>query len=302
MRVSTSGMNAVLLAQTMDVQARYNEALAQQSSGLKSSSLSGLDGLAGTMVSLSSDLSASEHLTSQAEAAQSSVEVAYGALGSMVDILTAAQADITAAIDGTTDTTDTLKRAAASWLDDIADLMNTDFAGAYVFAGAGGSTAPVDLNDAAYDPLADPATADSAYYQGSAAGATLMVDGGNGLDYGITADDAAFEQALRGLSMLADMTTDPVDLTALQDAYDLLDDAISGMGAAQETLSTQSDRLSTLIDQQTEFQLFAESALANINEVDVAQATVKASEEEVVLQASYSALSSFLNLSLMDYL
>jgi flagellin-like hook-associated protein FlgL len=34
----------------------------------------------------------------------------------------------------------------------------------------------------------------------------------------------------------------------------------------------------------------------------VAEATAKAAEQEVILQASFSALSSFLNLSLMDYL
>lgn len=302
MRVATSTMNATLLSQSLQVQARYNEALVQQSSGQKSQSLAGLGGSAGLSVSLKSDLKTSEHLVTQAETGQAAVDVAYSAIAGVVDLVAAAKADIAGAINGSVETTDGLQTKAEGWLQDTADLLNTDAGGAYVFGGAGAETPPVDLDDPAYDPLADPTLADTGYYRGSGATTTLMVDASQGLSYGVTADADGFEATLRAFSLLAGMTTDPPDTAALQDAYALLDSAAVELGRLQEDLSGQSSQLAALIDRETGFQLFAESALESVETVDVAEAAAKVSELEVVLEASYSALASITSLSLTDYL
>ena len=301
MRVATSTMNSVLLAQTLKVQSDYAQALTQQSSGQKSESLSGLDGAAGYSISLKSDLQTSEHLVSQAQTAQSVVDASYGAIAGIVDLVETAKADITAAINGSVENTDALKNQAEGWLRDTTDQLNTDMGGIYVFGGAGGAAPPVDLSDPDYDPLADPTVADTGYYQGAGATATIMVDGSSGLDYGVSADADGFESALRAFSMLADMNTDPPDTALLQEAYALLDDATTDLGRMQEELANQSASLSALVDRETEFQLFAESALESVESVDVAEAAAKASELEVVLEASYSALASIMSVSLTDY-
>ena len=67
-------------------------------------------------------------------------------------------------------------------------------------------------------------------------------------------------------------------------------------------MSGQSTQLTALIDRETGFQLFAESALESVETVDVAEAAAKVSELEVVLEASYAALASITSLSLTDYL
>lgn len=306
MHVATATMNALLLKQSLRVQSDYNATLVQQSSGRKSPSLSGLDGNAGATVSLKSDLTASAHLVGQAQSAQTLVETGYGAISGLVDLVAAAKADIAAALSGAQDTTDGLKTRAEGWRHDVAATLNTEIGGVYVFGGAGAQQPPVDLNDPAYDPLADPTVPDGRYYQGNRSAPTLMIDGGNGggdgLAYGVTAEEEAFETTLRALSMLAGMTTDPPDTAALQEAFDLLDGAATELGRLQETLSSQADRLSDLADRETAFQLYAESALESIETVDVAETTAKLAELELLLQASYSALSSLLSVSLVDHL
>ena len=302
MQVATSTMNALLLKQSLQVQSAYNETLVQQSSGLKSPSLAGLDGNAGATVSLKSDLKSSEHLVGKTQSAQTLVDSSYGAISGLVDLVAAAKADIAAALSGSQETTETLKAQAEDWLQDAAATLNRDIGGVYVFGGAGGAHPPVDLGNAAYDPLADPTVADSGYYQGSASASTIMIDGNDGLSYGVTADEDAFETTLRAFSMLANMTTSPPDTALLQNAFDLLDGAASELGRLQERLSRQSDQLTSLADRETEFQLYAESALENIESIDVAEATAKLAELELVLQASYSALSSLLSVSLTDHL
>ena len=302
MRVATSTMNAVLLTQSLRAQTDYSRTLTQQSSGLKSEKLSGLDGGAGRMVSLESDLKTSTHLVSTAQTAQSIVEVSYGAVSSVLDLIETAKVDIAAALNGTVTSTQGLKTRAEAWLTDTSDQLNTDVGGAYVFAGAGGSAPPVDLGDPGYDPLASPSTPDTGYYQGHGADRAIMVSGSGALSYGVSADADGFEQTLRAFSILAGMTAEPPDTAALQEAYVLLDGATADLGHVQEDLSGQSTGLSTLIDRETEFQLFVESALESVKSVDLAEAAAKAAEFEVVLEASYSALARILSVSLADYL
>ena len=302
MRVATSTMNSVLLAQSMRAQADHSQALTQQGSGLKSEKLSGLGGAAGHTISLESDLKISTHLVSSAQTAESMVEVSYGAVSGILDLIETAKVDIAAALNGTVTSTDGLKANAETWLVDTADGLNTDFGGAYIFAGAGGSAPPVDLNDPAYDPLSSPGTPDAGYYQGHDADRAIMVGGGSGLSYGVGADADGFEETLRAFSILTGMTTSPPDTVALQAAYDLLDSAAADLGDVQENLSGQSASLSALIDRETAFQLFVESALESVRSVDLAEAAAKAAELEVVLEASYSALATILSVSLSDYL
>ena len=301
MQVATSTLNATLLSQSLKVQADHGEALTQQASGERSASLAGLDGRAGQTVSLRSDLDASANRVGHAQTAQSMVEVSYQAVSSIADTLAAAQSEIAAALNGAVTDTKGLKSQAEAWLATTESTLNTDFAGTPVFGGAGATGSPVTLG-AADDPDTAAGETGPAYYQGSPHPRTLMIDGETRLDYGVTADAAGFDATLRGLSLLAGMATTPPDTAVLQEAYALLEDATMDMGRMLEDLSGQADSLTVLIDRETEFQLFAESALESVESVDLAEAAARVSELEVVLEASYAALASLTTISLHDYL
>jgi len=292
-------MQATLLTQAMRVQGEYSAALMQQGSSLKSPSLAGLNGTAGLAVSLDADLAASERLVSQADTAKSMVETGYGALADILDIVEAAKVDIAANIDGTVTDTSTLRDSAIGWRESVASLLNTEFGGMAVFGGNGATAAPVDVSDPAYTPIVG--VADTDYYQGNGTDWVLMVDGGSGVTYGVRADSSGAEKTLRALSLLAAMNTSPPDTALMKDAAALLDEAVTELAAAQDTLSGQADTLSALVDSQTEFQLYAESALDSVTKVDVAAATATVAQHETVLQASFSALSSLTSLSLVNY-
>ncbi|ABC23328.1 flagellin [Rhodospirillum rubrum] len=295
MRVATSTMSSSLITQALRNQGDYNSALNQQSSGLKDPSLNGLGGLAGTTVSLASDLKRSDHLVTQATTAQSEVEVAYGKVSKIADLVKTAQVAITAAISGDVSKATGLQASAEGWLTDIAAMLNTQVGGTYVFAGAGSVGAPVDLS--AYGGAS---STDTSYYSGTTTPTQMMVDAEGGIEYGTLANDPAFANTLKALYDIAN--TNPPTLATLQSASTALSAATTDLGKTLETLSAQSDRLTALVDTQTEFQLFAESALESLTKVDVAEATAKASERSVVLKASFSALSSMISLSLLDYL
>ena len=290
MRVSTAGMNTQMISQALKVQGSYSQALEQQASGLKSASLSGLDGQAGATVGLSADISRSQHLSAQAETATGQLEIAYATVGSIGDLVQDMLTNITAAISGTGDTS-TLQATAQDALDNVASLLNTKYAGSYLFSGGTTTTQPVDAT-ADYS--------DTSYYQGGASQRTVMLDGGASVSYGVNADDPAFADTLAALQTLA--TTPSPDTATLQSAFDSLSSAVTGLGTIQENLSNQTDTLNAVIDSQTDFQLYAGEMLDSLTSVDVATASAAASQREVLLEASFSALSSLKSVSVLNYL
>jgi len=300
MRVSTAGMNTQMISQAMKVQSNYTEALEQQSSSLKSASLSGLAGQAGAAVSLQADIERSEQLATQAENAASKVETAYSTVDTIIDDAEYIRSAIAGAIDGAEDsaTLATLQSTAAGYLQDIVGLLNTKFADSYLFSGGATQTAPVDLSDADY--TATSTTADTGYYQGGGNPATVMLDSDSSISYGVTADAGAFEETIRALQTLVNASS--LDTSTLQTAYDLLSSAVSGLGSIQEDLSSQADSLNSVVDNQTEFQIYANEALESLTKVDVAEASAVVSQQEVLLQASFATLSSLKSVSLLDYI
>ncbi len=295
MRVSTAGMNSQMIQQALKVQSSYAEALEQQSSGVKSAALSGLDGNAGAAAGLTADIARSESLSTLAESAASELEIAYSAVGSISDLVQSMLTDITAAISGTTDDTtlDTLQSSADSAFSEIVSLLNTQYAETYVFSGGATSTQPADAS--AYDS-ADP----TAYYQGGSSLRTVMLDGGASITFGVTADDDAFSDALQALDLLANAST--LDTATLQEAFDLLSGSVTGLGEIQENLSAQTSKLNAVVDAQTDFQLYAGEMLDSLTTVDVATASAEAAQREVLLEASFSALSSLKSVSVLNYL
>ena len=294
MRVSTAGMNNQMISQALRVQSSYAEALEQQSSGVKSASLSGLDGQAGATAGLTADITRSEHLSTQAESATGQLEVAYSAVGSIVDLVEDMLADVSAAI-GSTDDGTTLQATAQSALENIVSLLNTQYANSYVFSGGTTTTQPVDIDDAGYV-----AGTNTEYYQGGSNSRTVMLDGGASISYGVSADAEAFADALEALQTLAN-TSDP-DTATLQSAFDLLTSSVTGLGVIQENLSNQTDTLNAVIDSQTDFQLYAGEMLDSLTTVDVATASATAAQREVLLEASFAALSSLKSVSVLNYL
>jgi len=107
---------------------------------------------------------------------------------------------------------------------------------------------------------------------------------------------------LRAFAMLADMDASAADETTIQAAYALLEEAETGVAQVQEQLSAQASRIEGFIADETSYQGILETALENLQSVDVAEAAARVSEYETLLQASYSALASVTGLSLTDYL
>lgn len=296
MRVATFASSDLLLKAAMRVQARQSEATLQQASGQVSSDYGGLGRTAGTVVSLEASISLSKAYASAAGTAADRVESMYDAVGKIITEITSMKATL-ASFATTSSDTGTLEVTAAEMLESIAAQMNTQLGGRYLFAGGAVDTAPVDLD--ALATATSPSTADTGYYRGDDAIASVGVSAEQSVAYGVTADNPSFEKALRALSLVANGGGDEATLS---EASDLLDEAIDGLAVVQTRLSLNASTLETAISDQQDYQSFADDLVTNLSGVDIAEVAARMSVYEAQLQAAYAAIGNIAQLSLSKYL
>ena len=300
-RVSTAGLGQVTLQAALKVQARYAERIAQQSSGLVAEHYTELGAQGRTLVSLESTLARVQTWSETARTALDRVEAMHGAVGEMADLMTSLRSTLSGAMSDTDDSDGLdINAYGETMLDDLASLMTLRQDGRYLFAGGNTGVAPVDLTALTTPTI--PSSADTGYYQGDSAIATVRVSEQQVVSYGVTADDSAFEQAVRAANIAATLTTSPLDETALAEAYDLATLALDALLAVQGGLSINAGRLEAARQRNLDDATVITERAADLKSVDVAVVAAQVAQYETQLQASYSAVASLAQFSLTDYL
>ncbi len=211
-------------------------------------------------------------------------------------------ADISGALSTGSTNVEGINESATAALATMASLLNTQYEDRYLFAGSATNTAPVSVDVADYAALTSPSTTDTSYYSGNNDVASVKVADGTTIEYGITADQTPFEQALRALNLTAYASSDPIDETALTEAMALIEDAVEGISQMQTQVSLTQDELEAVVDMHTNFQLTAEGIVTDLSEVDLAEAMVNLETLSVQLEASYSVAGQIVDMSLFEYL
>lgn len=297
-RVATFALSNSMIDAALMTQAKVAEKQMQSASGLVSSDYGGLGGATSQKVlSLQVSLTQSQAYLDAASSANDRVQVMYSTTGSIVDLLNNFKSTLTSAVSATGTDADTLQDTAASTLSDLASLLNTQYGGRYLFAGSATETAPVDLSN--YSATST-SSADTSYYQGNSDLASVRVSGSRTITYGVTADNSAFEQAMRAISSIANGGT--IDNDTISSALDQTTEALDAVIGVQTQLSLTSSQLERSIDVQTNFQDAASTVSSSLTEVDVAAVTAQLTTYQSLLEASYAAISKIQGLSLVNYL
>lgn len=302
MRVSTAAMQQNLLNQMRSVQSQLADATNQSSSGMKADSYSGVSDNSYVISTLSAEISESSAYADLAEQIQSRVEMYYSTLNDMVDLMSDMLADISGALSTGSNDVAGINESATAALSTMASLLNTQYEDRYLFAGSATNTAPVSVDVADYPAMTTPSAADTSYYSGNSDIASAKVADGTTIEYGLTADQEPFEQALRALNLTAYASADPIDEAALTEAMTLIEDAVAGIADLQTQVSLTQDELEAVVDMHTDFQLTAEGIVTDLSEVDLAEAMVNLETLSVQLEASYSVAGQIVDMSLFDYL
>jgi flagellar hook-associated protein 3 FlgL len=162
----------------------------------------------------------------------------------------------------------------------------------------------------------------SSYYQGNSASVSQEIDSNTILPYGVTAMDPAFEKAIRAMALIAEGQTGTaggldMNSSRLTAANYLVSSALDGtetgkapygpeapdnVGNLSQNLALQTQTLSNVTKQQTNYQNFLTTAVGNLTNADPTQTIVELLDQQSALQASYQSLSTVRQLSLLNYL
>lgn len=296
-RVATFALSDSMIDAALKQQAKLAEKQLQSSSGLVSQDYGGLGATSQKVIDWQVAASRSKSYQDAASSADDRVQVMYSTTGSIVDLLTSFKSDLTAALSANGSDSENLQNSASSSLSDLASLLNTQYGGRYLFAGSNTETAPVDLTGYA---ATSSTTSDTSYYQGNDDISSVRVSGSRVISYGVTANDSAFEQGMRAISMIANGSS--LDSDTISSALDLATQALDAVTGVQTRLSLSSAQLERAGNVQADFQDAVNNASSSLTDVDIAAVTAQISTYQSQLEASYSAIAKIQSLSLVQYL
>jgi flagellin-like hook-associated protein FlgL len=162
----------------------------------------------------------------------------------------------------------------------------------------------------------------SSYYAGNTATLGQEIDNNTLLPYGVTAANPAFEKAFRAMALIAEGQTGTAggldtNASRLQAANYLITSAIDNsaqgtppygkesadnLNSLSLNLDLQTQTLNNVTTKQTNFQNFLQTAVGTLTNTDQTQTIVQLLDQQSALQASYQALSTVRQLSLLNYL
>jgi len=297
-RVSTAGLGQALLRSAMTVQARLAEKQTAQSSGLTEETYAAMGSGAGKLISMESQLADLQGRADTTQTALDRAEAMSDAVGSMVDLMSDLRSTLSEMSTQSSDAVD-YNQVGQTLLEDLANLMNLQVDGRYLFGGGQTTSAPVDISLLTPQTTL-PTTADTAYYLGDDAVQSVKVTDSASVDYGVNANESGFEKALRAANMLANI--DSTDEDAIAEAYDLATQAMDELLAAQGRLGVNANRLESWSQRQDTAASLMSERISDVKAVDTAQVAVEISQYETTLEASYAVLGKLNSLRLLDYL
>jgi len=220
-----------------------------------------------------------------------------------------------------TETNATTQNLVKGALEQIEYYLNQKVGDRYIYAGSRYGTAPVtDLlalpspptetapylatgntvpaYDADYDPLA-PATAVPEANVNEAA----SIDVTKKLTYGVTSNEDGFQQVIMGLRFAYAATNDPTNYaTLMTTARDLISTGLTNIRATHTTSTNAHATLNKTKDNITTNISNLNTQVDNLEAVNINEVAIKITTLQAQLEASYSAVSHMINLSILKYI
>jgi flagellar hook-associated protein 3 FlgL len=298
-RVATFPATDRLINGNTRLQVKLAEQQEQISTGLKSYNYIGIARDTQRLLSLENSQDNLRSYSMNGKMVMANVDIMFNAVDEMVNLSNKFVQTLTAGLGGNFLQPQVMQDQADLLMREMAGLLNIQSAGRYLFAGSAIDVVPVDLADPAWIAQTPPSVVNSSYYQGDNTILDVRVSETMVVDYGFTANNPAFEMALRSYNLVFNNSTNPV---AIAEALDLMKAAILEMSNVQAAMSTNSRTIEDQIVRNEEDALTLTELISNIKEVDLAETSVKLQQTQTQLEASYATTTRLMNLNLFDFL
>ncbi|MES2729037.1 MAG: hypothetical protein V4621_02925 [Pseudomonadota bacterium] len=299
-RIATFSFTSRLQSDVLRTQSLYSKTNLQISSGFISDDYMGIAPDTQIIVDVKSTIQRYDIQNQNAQRVKSRAQSMYAALGSLNSFanqfLTKIAQGIAGAFPNATDT----EAAARGLRTNVMGALNTRVAGRYLFSGSLIDTLPVDITDPAYNNAqTSPSVVDTGYYQGDAVILSADIADNHSLIYGVTANQSGFEKFMRALNLVIN---NPSDINALSEAQILMQQSVDEMATVQADVAQKISAVETQILQNENDANYLDELLSGLTETDIAAATIRLTDYQTQLEASYSVMSMLRNMSLHDFL
>lgn len=150
------------------------------------------------------------------------------------------------------------------------------------------------------------ATVTARYFNGDNEPMTVRADDAFSLQYGFTADAAGLEKLVRGLTYVRDAGTTGLtqaeQKSLLDEAFTLVKESITGMSEMRSELGSKYSVLEATNKAHENFLNYANTAISDLENTDIALAMTQLSQERTQLEASFMVLAQINQISLANYL
>lgn len=281
----------------MSAQTRSRELQAQLSSGKVGDQFDQLGGQAQRLLDGKASLQQIRQFQDDNRLVQGRLEIMESSIASVFDLgtrlktLTIQQLSDGAGVPGAITT------EAALMLEQVVSALNVDLDGRHLFAGSMIDTPPVTL-DPAFANLGQP---DATYYQGDAFAITARVDVDLSVTYGMTADREGFREVIGAFRAVIE--ADPTnDRAMLEDALGLLNQALPKIADYRAETGVRHNQIDRVNEIQSSSELYLEREISAIEDVDVAKAVTRLTQDQMALEAAMATIARLNQLSLTDFL
>jgi flagellar hook-associated protein 3 FlgL len=303
-RVANFAQHQLTLSYAMRTQSSLAERQIEIASGKRAQLYSSISSQSSELVNVERSVARSDQFSRNIDQALTRLGVMESSVGTMVDRATEVLSILSSAMSGENINDIPLQEFASTFLAEIESLLNTQHEDRFLFAGSQTNNRAVNLSDPGYTPqagLPGTFTADFDYYQGDDLQLSVRSAETFETTYGVTANEAVFEELLRGLSYM-DYAGANLDGAVLEEAYTMIKAAVDGLSDVRGRIGASSKVLESAKSGHEDYLTYATNLVSSLEDVDVAEATTRLAQDGVQLQASYLALSRISEMSLLQYL
>ena len=305
-RVSSFGLTQTLLSDLQRNQNRVADGQVQINSGKKTENYQGISRQVETLLGAKSLRTRSFNYLDVIAEVKGRFEFNDLHLGSMDGEMEVLRMHILSAIavDQTAGFSEVLEQALTS----IINSLNTKVGGVYLFGGTRTDVAPVTISTIAELEAAPNA---AAVFQNSQTKSAARVDESVTMEFGLLADEIATPllDLIRDLAVFNSGADGPIDgaLTATQRTF--LEGKLAQLDAATDKLDqfitingVRMNRLDAVEERVTSNITFLTGFISDIEDVDIVEAILNLNADQAALQASFSALATLFDVSLLDFI
>ncbi len=307
MSVSTISQLQQVIQNLQQLDTQGDKLETEISTGLVSQTYSGIASQAAQLVNLNSVVSQQQGYINTINTVNqqlSSMNLVTSTLSSMVEQF-ASQLDTNAF----NTTGETIQTQAQALLAQVGDYLNTQGGEGYLFGGSDTTEAPYNASG-----LPNPGNLTSevngappnGYYQGNDTVASAQVDTDLTVQYGVTADNPAFEQVVRVLNYLANAPAfdqnDSTDVSNIDTAEQMLTSAGTELEQLTSTIGMNQSELNNELTMHQQALTMAQSNVANIEQANSGTVITQLDTLQTQLEASYQTVNMLQSLSLANYL